>query len=116
MSYIGTASGDLLDFLKQHTLPKFLLNLRSIQSFENPIPVINEWSVLCSLKALKLSSCSGPDNIPISILKNCCDYLFYRLFILFDKSLNISYFPEIWKESYIISLHKSGNKNKISNY
>ena len=71
---------------------------------------------LCSLKALKLSSSPGPDSIPSCILKNCADYLFYPLFILFNKSLNISYFPDIWKESYIIRLHKSGNKNEVSNY
>ena len=73
-------------------------------------------SVLCSLKAVKLSSSPGPDNIPSCIFKNCADYLFYPLFILFNKSLYISYFPEIWKESYIIALHKSGNKNVVSNY
>ena len=28
----------------------------------------------------------------------------------------IEVFPEIWKESYIIPLHKSGNKNEVSNY
>ena len=65
---------------------------------------------------MKSSSSPGPDNIPSCILNNCADNLFYPLFILFNKSLNISYFPEIWKESYIIPLHKSGNKNEVSNY
>ena len=88
----------------------------TLQSFDFPIPVIDEWSVLCSLKVLKLSSSPGLDNIHSCILKNCADNLSYPLFILFNKSLNISYFPEIWKESYIIPLHKSGNKFEVSNY
>ena len=75
----------------------------SLQSFDFPIPVIDEWSVLC------------PVNIPSCILKNCADYLFWPLFILFNKALNISYFPNICKYSYIIPVHKSGNKNEVSN-
>ena len=33
-----------------------------------------------------------------------------------NKILNIGYFPQIWKESYIIPLHTSGNKNEVSIY
>ena len=124
MSYNGIASSDYKEisnlfatFIKTTYSTKFFNEFEkypySLQSFDFPIPVISEWSVLCSLKALKLYSSPGPDNIPSCRLKNCADNLCYPLFILFNKSVNISYFPEIWKESYIIPVHKSGKKMKF---
>ena len=38
-------------------------------------------------------------------------YLFFLINLLI-----FHIFPKIWKESYIIPLHKFGNKNEVSNY
>ena len=78
MSYIGTASSDdkeisnlFATFFKTTYSTEIFNDFEkypySLQSFDFPIPVIDEWSVICSLKALKLSSSPGPDNIPSCI-------------------------------------------------
>lgn len=59
---------------------------------------------------------SGPDGIPPAVLKCCAEVLLPPLKTIFQKSLNYGHFPTLWKNSYIIPIHKSGNKNEISNY
>lgn len=58
----------------------------------------------------------GPDGIPTVILRECVNVLALPLSILFNKSLSTCSFPNMWKTSYIIPLHKKGRKNDVSNY
>ena len=58
----------------------------------------------------------GPDGIPNSLLKYCYNTLAKPLTILFNASLRLGYFPNLWKSSYLIPLHKSGSKTNASNY
>ena len=46
---------------------------------------------------LDLSKASGPDCIPVVVLKNCEPDLSYRLAELFNKCLKESCFPDCWK-------------------
>ena len=48
---------------------------------------------------LDLSKASGPDCIPVVILKNCEPELSYILAELFKKCLKKSCFPACWKVS-----------------
>lgn len=89
-------------------------SLSSIDRFQ--FSHINENLLNKELKMLKCSFSSGPDNIPSNILKYCADSICFPLLKLFNMSLDLSYFPELWKESYIIPLHKSGSKSDITNY
>lgn len=68
------------------------------------------------LKTVKSSFQPGPDNIPSFVVKYCADLLCVPLTYLFNLSLDSGIFPAIWKESYIIPLHKSGVKSHVSNY
>ena len=45
---------------------------------------------------LDLSKMSGPDYIPVVVLKNCEPELLHILAELFNMSLKESYFPEYW--------------------
>ena len=85
----------------------------NIPSFDISLPSIEPELVM---KYLKSCTKSGPDNIPSIVLKKCADFLFTPLCILFRKSLEFSYFPDIWKKSFLIPLHKSGNKSDVINY
>lgn len=80
------------------------------------IPSINQQTVLNGLNKLKLSFAAGPDGVPSGILKRCSHLLYIPLTYMFNKSLKLSYFPQTWKESFIIPLFKSGSKACISNY
>ena len=65
---------------------------------------------------LDLSKASGPDCIPVVVLKNCDRELSYILAELFNKCLKESCFPDCWKVSLVVSVFKKiGKKSKAKN-
>ena len=56
---------------------------------------------------LDLSKASGPDCIPVMVLKNCQLELSYMLAELFNKCLKESCFPDYWKVSSVVPLFKN---------
>ena len=66
---------------------------------------------------LDLSKASGPDCIPVVVLKNCEPELSYILAELFNKYLKESCFPDCWKVSSVVPLFKNvGEKSMTKNY
>jgi len=57
----------------------------------------------------------GPDGIPSVFLKQCCSVLVKPLHFIFNKSLNLGYFPDSWKKSFVTPIHKTGDKHNITN-
>ena len=55
---------------------------------------------------LVLSKASGPDCIPIVVLKNCEPEFCYILDELFSKCLKQSCFPDCWKVSSVVPVFK----------
>ena len=63
------------------------------------------------------SKASGPDCIPVLVLKNCEPELSYILAKLFNKCLKESCFPNCWKVSLVIPLSKNvGERSTAKNY
>ena len=56
---------------------------------------------------LDLSKASGPDCIPVLVLKNCEPELSYILAELFNKCLKESCFPDCWKVSSLVPVFKN---------
>ena len=56
---------------------------------------------------LDLSKASGPDCIPVVVLKNCEPELSYILPELFSKCLKESFFPDCWKVSFVVPVFKN---------
>ena len=56
---------------------------------------------------LDLSKASGPDCIPVVVLKNCVPKLSYILAELFNKCLKESCFPDCWKVSSVVPVFKN---------
>ena len=66
---------------------------------------------------LDLSKASGPDCIPVVVLKNCEPELSYILAELFNKCLKESCFPDCWKVSSVVPLFKNvGERSTAKNY
>ena len=66
---------------------------------------------------LDLSKASGPDCIPMVVLKNCESELSYILAELFNKCLQESCFPDCWKVSSVLSVFKNvGERSTGKNY
>ena len=51
---------------------------------------------------LDLSKASGPDCIPVMVLKNCEPELSFILAELFNMCLKESYFPDCWNFSSVV--------------
>ena len=66
---------------------------------------------------LDLSKASGPDYIPVVVLKNCEPELSYILAELFNKCLKESCFPDCWKVSSVVPVFKNvGEWSTAKNY
>ena len=66
---------------------------------------------------LDLSKGSGPDCIPMVVLKNCEPELSYTLAGLFNKCLKESCFPNCWKVSSMVPVFKNvGERSTAKNY
>ena len=66
---------------------------------------------------LDLSKASGPDCIPVVVLKNCESELSYILAELFNKCLKESCFPDCRKVSSLVPVFKNvGEKSTAKNY
>ena len=66
---------------------------------------------------LDSSKASGPDCIPVVVLKNCEPELSYILAKLFNKCLKESCFPDCWKVSVVVPVFKNvGERSTAKNY
>ena len=66
---------------------------------------------------LDSSKASGPDCIPVAILKNCEPELSYVLAELFNMCLKESCFPDCWKVSLVVPVFKNvGERSTARNY
>ena len=66
---------------------------------------------------LDLSKVSGPDCIPVVVLKNCEPELSYILAELFNKCLKESCLPDCWKVSSVVPVFKNvGERSAVKNY
>ena len=66
---------------------------------------------------LDFSKASGPDCIPVVVLKNCEPELSYILAELFSKCLKESCFPDYWKVSSLVPVFKNvGERSAAKNY
>ena len=66
---------------------------------------------------LDSSKASGPDCIPVVVLKNCEPKLSYMLAKLFNKCLKESCFPDCWKVSSVVPVFKNvGERSTAKNY
>ena len=60
---------------------------------------------------------SGPECIPVVVLKNCEPELSYILTKLFSKCLKESFFLDCWKVSLVVPVFKNvGEKSTTKNY
>ena len=69
------------------------------------------------IRNLDSSKASGPDCIPVVVLKNCEPEFSYVLAKLFNKCLKESYFPDCWKVSLVVLVFKNnGERSTAKNY
>ncbi|XP_058449264.1 uncharacterized protein LOC131429231 [Malaya genurostris] len=72
--------------------------------------IITPEMILAAAKKLKKSYSAGPDGIPAAVYTNCTAALAEPLCIIFNKSFEQGIFPEIWKQSFMFPVFKSGDR------
>ena len=69
------------------------------------------------IKNLDVSKASGPDCIPVVVLKKCLSELSYILAELFNKCLKESCFSDFWKVSLVVPVFKNaGERSTAKSY
>ena len=76
----------------------------------------NEDEILKIIRALNPHKAHGYDDISIRMIKICDKSLLEPLIILFKNSTKSSHYPDIWKRSNIIPVHKKNDKQLVINY
>ena len=72
--------------------------------------------VLKVISALNVRKAHGHDDISIKMNKICDKSLSKPLIILFENSTKSSCYPDIWKKSNVIPVHKKSEKQLVKNY
>ena len=68
------------------------------------------------LSNLNAAKASGPDNIPIRILKEAAQQIAPVLQVIFTQSYQTGNLPQDWLSANIVAIFKKGNKNTPANY
>ena len=76
----------------------------------------DEDELLLIIRALNINKAHGHDDISIRMIKICDKSLIKPLMLIFKKSIRSSYYPDIWKKSNVIPLHKKNDKRLVNNY
>ena len=69
---------------------------------------VTKQHVLTPIRGLKDSKSPGPDRVPAKILKDAEDLISNPLNIIFNESLKVGVFPEIWTTARVTPIFKSG--------
>ena len=72
--------------------------------------------ILKIIRSLDVNKAHGHNDISIRMIKISDNPLLRRLSLLFKKSFDNSYFPELWKKSNIVPVHKKHDKRSFKNY
>ena len=76
----------------------------------------NEGGLLQIIRALNLNKAHGHGDISIRMIQICDKSLLKPLIVLFRNSIKSSCYPDIWKKSNIIPVHKKNYKQLVENY
>ena len=117
------------DFSKANALNDFFTNVTIINDdnidFPRLTPLTNcrldsieitVRDVIDAIDDIAINKSPGPDYISPIILKNLKLAIAPILTRLYNRSLNDSKFPAIWKKSHVIPIHKKDSRNNPSNY
>ena len=90
--------------------------LNALSQVEGNTLVISEDEVRNSFQNLNIRSACGPDNISGLVLKKCSSSLSPVFAKLFQKSLDSSQVPVVWKTSSLVPVPKNRNPKEKNDY
>ena len=95
------------------TLPHSVSNIPTgeLSSFQ-----FNDQDILKIIRTLHINKASGCDDISIGMIKICDQSIVKPLSLIYQICLNTGTFPDIWKTSNIVPVHKKSDKKIDNNY
>ncbi|XP_063688434.1 uncharacterized protein LOC134821660 [Bolinopsis microptera] len=72
--------------------------------------------IIKAIEDIKPNAASGPDEIPVTLLKNCKKALAEPMHIIWSRSLVTGEVPSFYKFSHVFPLHKKDSRAKPANY
>ena len=97
----------------EHDLNKLEESIEYNVETDTPITIREIKNVLNNLKKGKSG---GPDSILNEVIKFSSSFTLKAYAKVFNLIMKTGYYPEIWNKSYLVPIHKSGNKDDPSNY
>lgn len=79
-------------------------------------PQVTKDEVFWALKHLSNGKSPGYDDIPAELLKKADSFIVDALTVLCQQIWETTVWPNVWKQSIFIPLHKKGNRKDCSNY
>ena len=80
------------------------------------LPLISSKRVQKLIFELDSSKASGPDSIPVTVLRHCAPELSAILSKMFNLSLKTCTFPTCWKQAVVVPVPKKGDLTSAANY
>ena len=80
------------------------------------LPNITKDCIAQKIMQLNEDKACGPDDIPVSVLKNLVSVITQPLYNIFIKSLDSSVIPQDWKHARVTAIYKKGSKSDPGNY
>ena len=72
--------------------------------------------ILSIIKNLNVDKAHGWDQLSIRMIKTCGDAITFPLKLIFKSMINEGVFPDDWKKSNVVPIHKKESKKVIKNY
>ena len=73
-------------------------------------------SIINAISQISSDSASGPDGIPVILLKNCGTELCEPIRLIWSESFKLGKVHNFYKQSHISPLYKKGDRSKALNY
>ena len=76
----------------------------------------NDQDILNVMHSLNINNAHGYDDLSTRLLKICDSSIVKLLSIIFKNCLHSGSFPNNWKKSNVVPIHKKGGKQLLQNY
>ena len=77
---------------------------------------VSSMHIVSEIKKLRIGKAAGPDNIPITVVRDVGDLVAKPLAMIFNSSLENCIFPDSWKLARVTPIFKSGVKKDVNSY
>ena len=72
--------------------------------------------ILKIIRSLDINKAHGHDDISVRMVKICDDSMKKPLSVIYKNCIKTGMYPNVWKKSNIVPVHKKGDKEIANNY